>query len=136
MVRAGDKCVLLGTHSFWEGVDVTGDALSCVVVARLPFAAVGDPIVEARCEQIQLAGGNPFREFCLPQAVIRFRQVFGRLIRTVEDRGVVVVADPRVITKRYGSSFVKSLPCPIVTLQRPEDLLQRVGIFFETAKNP
>ena len=128
--REGGKCVLLGTHSFWEGVDVTGDALSCVVVARLPFAAVGDPVVEARCEQIQLAGGNPFREFTLPQAVIRFRQGFGRLIRSVEDRGVVVVADPRIVTKRYGSSFVKSLPCPIIKLQRPEDLLQRVGLFF------
>jgi len=128
--REGGKCALLGTHSFWEGVDVTGDALSCVVLARLPFAVVGDPVVEARCEQIQLAGGNPFREFSLPQAVIRFRQGFGRLIRTGEDRGVVVVADPRVITKRYGSSFVRSLPCPIVKLQHPEELLQRVGSFF------
>ena len=71
--REGRKCVLLGTHSFWEGVDVTGDALSCVVVARLPFAAVTDPIVEARCEQIQLAGGNAFREFSLPQAVYPFQ---------------------------------------------------------------
>jgi len=128
--REGGKCALLGTHSFWEGVDVTGDALSCVVLARLPFAVVGDPVVEARCEQIQLAGGNPFREFSLPQAVIRFRQGFGRLIRTVEDRGVVVVADPRIITKRYGSSFVRSLPCPIVRVQHPEELWQRVGAFL------
>jgi len=128
--REGGKCALLGTHSFWEGVDVTGDALSCVVMARLPFAAVGDPMVEARCEQIQLAGGNAFRDFSLPQAVIRFRQGFGRLIRTVEDRGVVVIADPRIITKRYGSSFVKSLPCPIMKIQRPEDMLQRVVEFL------
>jgi ATP-dependent DNA helicase DinG len=129
--REGSKCALLGTHSFWEGVDVSGDALSCVVVARLPFAAVGDPVVEARCEQIQLAGGNPFREFSLPQAVIRFRQGFGRLIRTVADRGVVVVADPRIITKRYGSSFVKSLPCPVMKIQDLQDMLVRVGAFFD-----
>lgn len=128
--REGGKCALLGTHSFWEGVDVTGEALSCVVLARLPFAVVGDPVVEARCEQIQLAGGNSFREFSLPQAVIRFRQGFGRLIRTVEDRGVVVIADPRIITKRYGASFVKSLPCSIIKLQSPEELLRRVGEFF------
>jgi ATP-dependent DNA helicase DinG len=128
--REGGRCVLLGTHSFWEGVDVTGEALSCVVMARLPFAAVNDPVVEARCEQIQLAGGNPFREFSLPQAVIRFRQGFGRLIRTVEDRGVVVVADPRIVTKRYGSSFVKSLPSPVLKKQRPEDLLSDVELFF------
>ncbi|MFA7172696.1 MAG: helicase C-terminal domain-containing protein [Kiritimatiellia bacterium] len=128
--RNGGKCALLGTHSFWEGVDVTGEALSCVVLARLPFAVVGDPVVEARCEQIQLAGGNSFRDFSLPQAVIRFRQGFGRLIRTTEDRGVVVIADPRIITKRYGSSFVRSLPCPIIKLQSPEDLLRRVGGFL------
>ncbi|MFO7937812.1 MAG: helicase C-terminal domain-containing protein, partial [Kiritimatiellia bacterium] len=128
--RNGGHCVLLGTHSFWEGVDVTGDALSCVVVARLPFAAVNDPVIEARREQIQKAGGNPFREFSLPQAVIRFRQGFGRLIRSVADRGIVVVADPRIVTKRYGSSFVKSLPCPVVRCRSPEELLTMVEEFF------
>ncbi len=128
--RAGERCALLGTHSFWEGVDVIGEALSCVVVARLPFAAVGDPIVEARCEQIQIAGGNAFREFSLPQAVIRFRQGFGRLIRTGNDRGVVVVADPRIVTKRYGSSFVKSLPCPVLKVRSPEELMCKAGDFF------
>jgi len=128
--RGGQKCALMGTHSFWEGVDVSGEALSCVVMARLPFAAVGDPIVEARCEQIQLAGGNSFREFSLPQAVIRFRQGFGRLIRTEEDRGIVVVADPRIVSKRYGSSFVKSLPCPVLKTRSPKELLHGVEAFF------
>ncbi len=128
--RAGGARVLLGTHSFWEGVDVAGEALSCVVMARLPFAAVGDPIIEARSEQIEQAGGSPFREFALPQAVIRFRQGFGRLIRTREDRGVVIVADPRVVTKNYGSTFRRSLPCPLQSVASRDDLLARVEALF------
>lgn len=128
--RAGGACVLLGTHSFWEGVDVAGEALSCVVMARLPFAAVGDPIIEARSEQIDQAGGSSFREFALPQAVIRFRQGFGRLIRTRSDRGVVIVADPRVVTKNYGSTFRKSLPCPVLSVAGRDDLLARVAALF------
>ena len=124
--RSGGSCVLLGTHSFWEGVDVAGEALSCVVMARLPFAAVTDPIVEARCEQIERAGGSAFREFSLPQAVIRFRQGFGRLIRTRADRGVVIVADPRVMTKSYGATFRKSLPCPLLRVGSRDELLARV----------
>ena len=128
--RSGGSCVLLGTHSFWEGVDVAGEALSCVVMARLPFAAVTDPIVEARCEQIERAGGSAFREFSLPQAVIRFRQGFGRLIRTRADRGVVIVADPRVMTKSYGATFRKSLPCPLLRVGSRDELLTRVEVLF------
>ncbi|HPW74364.1 MAG TPA: helicase C-terminal domain-containing protein [Kiritimatiellia bacterium] len=132
--RTGGNCVLLGTHSFWEGVDVAGEALSCVVMARLPFAAVTDPIVEARCEQIEDAGGCAFREFSLPQAVIRFRQGFGRLIRTRADRGVVIIADPRVVTKSYGATFRKSLPCPLLRVETREELLRRVeALFAESA---
>ncbi|MDR2850154.1 MAG: hypothetical protein LBW77_06410 [Verrucomicrobiota bacterium] len=126
----GGACVLLGTHSFWEGVDVAGEALSCVVMARLPFAAVADPIVEARCEQIERAGGSAFREFSLPQAVIRFRQGFGRLIRTRADRGVVIVADPRVVTMNYGSTFGRSLPCPLSKVASRDELLARVDDLF------
>jgi len=128
--RSGGACVLLGTHSFWEGVDVAGEALSCVVMARLPFAAVGDPVVEARSEQIDLAGGSSFREFALPQAVIRFRQGFGRLIRTRSDKGVVIVADPRIITKNYGATFRKSLPCPLQAVASLSELLARVETLF------
>jgi len=128
--RAGGACVLLGAHSFWEGVDVAGEALSCVVMARLPFAAVGDPINEARSEQIDQAGGSSFREYALPQAVIRFRQGFGRLIRTRSDRGVVIVADPRVVTKNYGATFRKSLPCPMQNVTGRDDLLARVEELF------
>lgn len=128
--RSGGACVLLGTHSFWEGVDVAGEALSCVVMARLPFAAVGDPINEARCEAIERSGGSAFREFSLPQAVIRFRQGFGRLIRTRADKGVVIVADPRVVTMNYGSTFRKSLPCPVLQVDSLTDLLARVDALF------
>ena len=127
---SGSACVLLGTHSFWEGVDVAGEALSCVVMARLPFAAMGDPIVEARSEQIEQAGESSFREFTLPQAVIRFRQGFGRLIRTRSDKGVVIVADPRIVTKNYGSTFRKSLPCPVQNVSSLDELLERVSMLF------
>jgi len=128
--RSGGTCALLGTHSFWEGVDVAGEALSCVVMARLPFAAVGDPLVEARGEQIDQSGGSSFREFTLPQAVIRFRQGFGRLIRTRADRGMVIVADPRVATKSYGAIFRKSLPCPVRNVGGRDELLACVEAFF------
>jgi ATP-dependent DNA helicase DinG len=127
---AGGPSVLLGTHSFWEGVDVAGEALSCVVLARLPFTAVGDPIFEARCEQIEQSGGSSFRELSVPQAVIRFRQGFGRLIRTCSDRGVVIVADPRLVTRNYGAIFGRRLPCPIQPIQDCAALLTAVGKFF------
>lgn len=122
--------VLFGVHSFWEGVDVAGEALSCVVLARLPFGALGDPVFEARCEQIDQAGGSSFRELSLPQAVIRFRQGFGRLIRTKSDRGVVVIADPRIIRAGYGAVFRKSLPCPVAKVSDRETLLREVRDFF------
>jgi ATP-dependent DNA helicase DinG len=124
--RGGGACVLLGTHSFWEGVDVVGDALSCVVMARLPFAAVGEPVNEARREQVEREGGQGFHNFSLPSAVIRFRQGFGRLIRHREDRGVVIVADPRLVTRNYAMRFRRSLPCEVEVMQEREALLARV----------
>lgn len=129
--RSGVPAVLLGTHSFWEGVDVVGEALSCVVMARLPFSAVGDPVVEARSEQIDQNGGSSFREYALPLAVIRFRQGFGRLIRSRTDRGAVVVADPRIMTKNYGAVFRKSLPCPVRQADGRDRLLQMLDELFD-----
>ena len=127
---SGDKVVLFGAQSFWEGVDVAGEALSCVVLARLPFAQVGDPIIEARSEQIERNGGSPFRDYALPEAVIKFRQGFGRLVRTKSDRGVVVVTDPRIVTKSYGATFRKSIPASVHTVTETDELLSRVRDFF------
>ena len=104
--REGERTVLLGTSSFWEGIDVVGDALSCLVIVKLPFAVPSDPVVAARSEQFS----DPFSEYSLPQAVLRMKQGFGRLIRSTRDRGVVAVLDSRLWTKRYGSVFLRSLP--------------------------
>jgi DNA polymerase-3 subunit epsilon/ATP-dependent DNA helicase DinG len=104
--RAHPKSVLLGTRSFWEGIDVMGEALSCLVMARLPFPVPDDPIIAARSESYE----DPFGQYHLPQAVLRFRQGFGRLIRSKSDRGVVVVLDKRMVTKYYGATFLASLP--------------------------
>src|SRR5262249_50075623 len=100
------RSVLLGTRSFWEGVDVSGDALSVLVITRLPFAVPSDPIVAARSE----AFADGFDEYMVAQAILAFRQGFGRLIRTATDRGVVVMLDKRVLTKNYGKAFIGSLP--------------------------
>ena len=108
--RASGNGVLLGAASFWEGVDVAGDALSVVVIDRLPFAAPDDPVLEARLEACRRRGGNPFRDEQLPQAVIALKQGAGRLIRTHGDRGVLVLCDPRLVGKPYGRLFLDSLP--------------------------
>ena len=126
----GSSVVLFGAQSFWEGVDVAGEALSCVVLARLPFAQVGDPVIEARSEKIDREGGSAFRDYALPEAVIRFRQGFGRLIRSKADRGVVVVTDPRIVTKNYGAIFRKSIPATVHTVTELDDLLARVADFL------
>lgn len=108
--RASGNGVLLGAASFWEGVDVAGDALSVVVIDRLPFASPDDPVLEARLNAIRDAGGNPFRDEQLPAAVIALKQGVGRLIRTLEDRGVLVLCDPRLVSRPYGRLFLGSLP--------------------------
>ena len=108
--RDSGEGVLLGSASFWEGVDVIGDALSLVVIDKLPFAAPDDPVMEARSNALRRAGGNPFTQLYLPQAVIALKQGAGRLIRDVTDRGVLVVCDPRIRTKSYGRVFLESLP--------------------------
>jgi DNA polymerase-3 subunit epsilon/ATP-dependent DNA helicase DinG len=104
--RATERAVLLGTKSFWEGVDVPGEALQVVVITKLPFDVPTDPLIAARSETYE----DPFNEYYLPEAILKFRQGFGRLIRTQSDRGVVVILDKRVMTKQYGRLFLESLP--------------------------
>lgn len=108
--RSAGDAVLLGTGSFWEGVDVRGPALSCVVIDKLPFASPGDPVLQARIEAMRRGGDNPFMEYQLPAAVVSLKQGVGRLIRDVDDRGVMVLCDPRLYQKPYGRLFLASLP--------------------------
>lgn len=123
------NAVLLGSASFWEGVDVRGEALSCVLIDKLPFASPGDPVLAARIDALRQRGGNPFRDFQLPRAVIALKQGAGRLIRDSSDRGLLVVCDPRLLTRSYGRQFIASLP----PMERTRDLA-RVAAFFEPSQ--
>ncbi len=108
--RSTPNAVLFGTSSFWQGVDVQGEALSCVIIDRLPFAVPSDPVVQARMKAIEESGGRPFFDYQVPEAVLTLKQGFGRLIRSLEDRGVLVLLDPRITRQRYGQIFLQSLP--------------------------
>lgn len=108
--RKTDRSVLFGTDSFWEGVDVVGDALRCVIIVKLPFRVPTEPIIQARTEAILAQGGDPFMEYSLPNAIVKFKQGFGRLIRNKTDRGCVVCLDSRLLNKGYGKQFLNSLP--------------------------
>ena len=124
--RTTAHAVLLGTSSFWEGVDVRGQALSCVIIDKLPFASPGDPVLKARLTRMEEQGGNPFLEYQVPEAVLALKQGIGRLLRDSNDYGVLMIGDPRLRTRSYGSIFLNSLP----DIARTEDL-DEVEAFFQ-----
>jgi ATP-dependent DNA helicase DinG len=106
--------ILFGTDSFWTGVDVPGEALSNVIITRLPFAVPDHPVVASRLEHLEEQGRNSFSEYSVPEAILKLRQGVGRLIRTQKDKGIIAILDPRIISKPYGRAFMASLPdCPV-----------------------
>ncbi len=124
---AEPQSVLCATGAFWEGVDVRGDKLTCVIIDKLPFASPDDPLLQARCEDVRRQGGDAFAQIQLPQAVIALKQGVGRLIRDVSDRGIMVICDNRLVNRPYGETFLKSLP----QMKRTRDLSQATA-FLET----
>jgi ATP-dependent DNA helicase DinG len=129
--RKEGNAVLFGTDSFWEGVDVKGEALRLVIIARLPFQVPTEPVQQARAEKIKADGGDSFRDFSVPQAVIKFRQGFGRLIRSRNDRGAVLILDRRVINKNYGRIFLRSLPDTEIVSGDSADIFGKMEEFFK-----
>ncbi|MBX7244563.1 MAG: DEAD/DEAH box helicase family protein [Candidatus Sumerlaeaceae bacterium] len=129
--RGHERAALFATSSFWEGVDVKGSALECLIITKLPFHVPTTPILEARAERIDLLGGDSFREMSLPLAVVRFKQGFGRLIRSKTDRGIVLVLDHRIVTKYYGKIFLRSLPSMTVVQDGASKVLVALRRFYD-----
>ncbi|WP_300747666.1 helicase C-terminal domain-containing protein, partial [uncultured Brachyspira sp.] len=131
MFKSSSNNVLYGVDSFWEGVDVAGKNLEAVIIPKLPFAVPTDPISEGRYKYIEENGGNAFLDYALPFAVIKFKQGFGRLIRSKDDRGIVLVLDKRLYTKNYGSQFINSLPNAKVLRGSIREILNDMNNFFD-----
>jgi len=128
--RETPQAVLFATSSFWQGVDVQGDQLSCVVIDKLPFSVPSEPIVAARIRSLNESGGNAFYDYQIPEAIILLKQGFGRLIRSRSDRGILALLDKRILTRRYGAIFLRSLPRAPLT----HDSL-KLRNFFEKAES-
>ena len=128
--RRDTDSVLFATDSFWEGVDTPGDALEVVIICRLPFRVPNDPIFEARVDAIRARGGDAFAELSLPEAAMRLKQGFGRLMRRATDRGIVVVLDPRIATKYYGKVFLDSLPPARRCVKSMESVMYEIENFL------
>ncbi|MBP5176265.1 MAG: helicase, partial [Treponema sp.] len=124
------ESVLFATDSFWEGVDVPGDSLSQVIIVKLPFAVPNDPVFQARSESLEKKGRSSFMELSVPQAVIKFRQGFGRLIRRGDDKGAIVVLDRRIVEKAYGKIFTTSVPMTRRMYNPLSDILKAIKNFL------
>jgi len=136
LFRDNESSVLFGTDSFWQGVDVTGPALSNVVITRLPFDVPDEPIVQARMEAVEAQGKSAFFEFMLPRAVLKLKQGFGRLVRSTSDWGVVVLLDGRLLSRSYGKRFLKSLPPATTLVGTLEEICDRLAEFFTRRGSP
>ncbi|WP_050615396.1 ATP-dependent DNA helicase DinG [Bacillus testis] len=126
-----DKSILLGTASFWDGLDLPGETLECLMVVRLPFSPPNDPVTEARLRKIKEQGENPFTAYSLPEAIVRFRQGFGRLIRTAEDKGVCIICDKRIVSAYYGQDFLQSIPAVQTDRVVAGDLQMKIKDWFK-----
>jgi ATP-dependent DNA helicase DinG len=133
-LRSGAGEALLATDSFWEGIDVRGEALSLVAVTRLPFRVPSEPVLQARAEQLEQDGGNAFRELLLPMAVLKFKQGMGRLIRHRDDRGIALVLDPRIIHRSYGETFITSLGWGAPERVEAIEALHRIRAWFSAGE--
>jgi ATP-dependent DNA helicase DinG len=130
--RESERAVLIGTASFWEGVDVPGRALRALVITKLPFKVPSEPVTAAHCESIERKGGDAFRQYMLPHASLRLKQGFGRLIRTATDRGVIVLVDPRVISKSYGRTMLDALPPARRLVGQWPAVLEKIQAFYSS----
>jgi Rad3-related DNA helicase len=126
-----ERSVLLGTNSFWEGIDVPGSALETLVITKIPFDVPTEPLIEARMEQVQKESGNGFMNYAVPEAIVRFRQGFGRLIRSGGDRGVVLMLDNRIVQTSYGTVFLESLPVPAMLCTEEKELMETLNLWFQ-----
>jgi ATP-dependent DNA helicase DinG len=126
--------VLLGTSSYWEGVDVAGDALRGLLIAKLPFRVPTEPLTAAHCEAIARRGGDPFGEYMIPHAALRLKQGFGRLIRSKSDRGAIIIADPRLVTKSYGQSLLGALPPARQILVNWDEVARQLMRFYAVSQ--
>jgi ATP-dependent DNA helicase DinG len=134
--RKADRALLLGTATFWEGVDLPGDDLEVLVLTRLPFGVPTDPRFAARAERMEAEGGNAFTGLYLPEAVLRMKQGFGRLIRRRSDRGIVAVLDPRLLGKGYGRRFTSALPLPVTEVTDAEALVYEAAQWWRRTSEP
>ena len=126
--------VLLGTDSFWEGVDIPGEALEILCIVRLPFAVPSEPLVAAHMEELEKQGKDPFLHYSVPEAILKFRQGFGRLVRNQSDRGVVIVLDSRVLSTRYGRAFLEALPVSHRAFRTSQDMIHSINDWFKTSE--